>query len=129
LIDAGAQILEHDNQALATAWLLLDTEAAAAVYFDSDHKPCVLYKGGKKKIPLVASPFAENFERCLVYIDESHCRGTDLKLHPSARAALTLGPHLTKDSLVQAAMRLRLLGQTQSVTFFSPPVCVDVPAI
>lgn len=47
--------------------------------------------------------------------------GTDLKLPPHARAAVTLGPHLTKDALVQAAMRLRLLGKTQSVTFFSPP--------
>ena len=129
MIDAGAQILEHDNHALATAWLLLDRDAVAAVYFDSDHKPYVLYKGGKQKTPLVASPFVENFEGCLVYIDESHCRGTDLKLPPSARAALTLGPHLTKDSLVQAAMRLRLLGQSQSVTFFSPPVCVDIPFI
>jgi hypothetical protein len=34
---------------------------------------------------------------------------------------LTLGPHLSKDALVQAAMRLRLLGKTQSVSFFSPP--------
>jgi len=47
--------------------------------------------------------------------------GIDLKLPPHARAAVTLGPHLTKDALVQAAMRLRLLGKTQSVTFFSPP--------
>jgi hypothetical protein len=44
-----------------------------------------------------------------------------LKLPAKARAAVTLGPHLTKDALVQAAMRLRLLGKTQSVTFFSPP--------
>lgn len=34
---------------------------------------------------------------------------------------MTLGPHLTKDALTQAAMRLRLLGKTQAVTFFSPP--------
>lgn len=47
--------------------------------------------------------------------------GIDLKLPPYVRAAVTLGPHLTKDALVQAAMRLRLLGKTQSVTFFSPP--------
>jgi hypothetical protein len=44
-----------------------------------------------------------------------------LKLPPHAKAAVTLGPHLTKDALVQAAMRLRLLGKTQSVAFFSPP--------
>jgi hypothetical protein len=44
-----------------------------------------------------------------------------LKLPTHARAAVTLGPHLTKNALAQAAMRLRLLGKTQSVTFFSPP--------
>ncbi|KAF2802677.1 uncharacterized protein BDZ99DRAFT_454339 [Mytilinidion resinicola] len=120
LIDAGAQILEHDNYSLAKAWLKIDWEAAAAVFFESDHRPWVLYPKGKK-IPLVASPFAEDMEGCLVYLDESHCRGTDLKLPPSARAALTLGPHVTKDALAQAAMRLRLLGQSQAVTFFSPP--------
>jgi hypothetical protein len=120
LIDAGAQILEHDNLSLAKEWLKIDHEASAAIFFDSSHRPMVVYGKGKQ-IPLSASPFAENLEACLVYLDESHCRGTDLKLPPHARAALTLGPHLTKDALAQAAMRLRLLGQTQSVTFFSPP--------
>ncbi|KAF2655413.1 hypothetical protein K491DRAFT_427015 [Lophiostoma macrostomum CBS 122681] len=120
LIDAGAQILEHDNFTLAEAWLKKDTQAAAAVYFDSDHKPWTLYRTGKQ-LPLVASPFAEDLARCLVYVDESHCRGTDLKLPPNARAALTLGTHLTKDALAQAAMRLRLLRRTQSVVFYSPP--------
>ncbi len=46
---------------------------------------------------------------------------TDLKFPPDAVAALTLGPHLTKDALVQAAMPMRILGQTQSVVFYSPP--------
>jgi hypothetical protein len=121
LIDAGAQILEHSNKDFAKAWLDVDTEAAAAVYFDDDHRAWALYRSGNKCVPLLASPFADNLERCVVYLDESHCRGTDLKFPPNAKAALTLGQHLTKDALVQAAMRLRLLGQTQSVVFFSPP--------
>jgi hypothetical protein len=121
LIDAGAQILEHSNKDFAKAWLNVDTDAAAAVYFDEDHRAWALYRSGNKCVPLLASPFADNLERCVVYLDESHCRGTDLKFPPNARAALTLGQHLTKDALVQAAMRLRLLGQTQSVVFFSPP--------
>lgn len=120
LVDAGAQVLEHSNRDLAKAWLEADKEAAAAVYFDDDHRVWVLYRTNKH-VPLVASPFFDNLERCVVYLDESHCRGTDLKFPPHARAALTLGQHLTKDALVQAAMRLRLLGQTQSITFFSPP--------
>jgi len=119
LIDAGAQILEHSNKGFAKAWLDADLEAAAAVYFDDDHRVWALYRTGKC-IPLVASPFVDDLDRCVVYLDESHCRGTDIKFPSNARAALTLGQHLTKDTLVQAAMRLRLLGQTQSITFFSP---------
>ncbi|KAF7676522.1 hypothetical protein GT037_006027 [Alternaria burnsii] len=119
LIDAGAQVLEHSNKDFAKAWLDADHEAAAAVYFDNDHRVWVLYRTGRR-IPLVASPFVDDLDRCVVYLDESHCRGTDIKFPPNAKAALTLGQHLTKDTLVQAAMRLRLLGQTQSVTFFSP---------
>ncbi|KAF2634182.1 hypothetical protein P280DRAFT_474818 [Massarina eburnea CBS 473.64] len=120
LIDAGAQILEHDNHGLITKWLEIDTDALAGVYFDRHHKPWVRYRNGKRE-PLVASLFADNMERCLVYLDESHCRGTDLKLPITAKAALTLGPHLTKDALAQAAMRLRLLGKSQSVVFIAPP--------
>ncbi|KAL6705011.1 hypothetical protein ACN47E_007414 [Coniothyrium glycines] len=120
LIDCGAQILEHSNKALAISWLERDHDAAAAVYFEDDHRATVVYRGGRS-IPLSASPFVDNLDRCVVYLDESHCRGTDLKFPPHARAALTLGQHLSKDALVQAAMRLRLLGETQSVTFFAPP--------
>jgi hypothetical protein len=39
----------------------------------------------------------------------------------TARAALTLGTSLQKDALIQAAMRMRNLATTQSVTFFAPP--------
>ena len=120
LIDAGAQVLEHANRDFAKAWLERDTDAAAAVYFDEDHRAWVLYRTGNRT-PLLASPFAHSLDRCVVYIDESHCRGTDLKLPVYGKAALTLGQHLTKDALVQAAMRLRLLGQSQSVAFYSPP--------
>jgi hypothetical protein len=74
LIDAGAQILEYDNRSLVKAWLKEDHEAVAAVYFDEEHRARVVYGKGTD-IPLVASPFAENLEDCLVYIDESHCRG------------------------------------------------------
>ncbi|KAH7115923.1 hypothetical protein B0J11DRAFT_571692 [Dendryphion nanum] len=121
LIDAGAQIIEHDNESLARTWLDIDHEAEGAVFFSSDHKPWLCYRNSRRKVPLVASPFADDLENCLVYLDESHCRGTDLKLPTNAIAALTLGPHLTKDALAQAAMRLRLLGTTQSIVFFSPP--------
>jgi hypothetical protein len=75
LIDAGAQIKEHDNLGLARAWLEIDTEAKAAVYFDKSHRAMVAYRKGAN-VPLVATPFAKSLEDCVVYIDESHCRGT-----------------------------------------------------
>ena len=120
LIDAGAQVLELDNKALVKAWLKVDHEAHAAVFFDENNKPWVLYRN-MDKVPLLASPFADNLENCLVYLDEAHTRGTDLKMPANARGALTLGLGQTKDHTVQAAMRLRKLGTTQSIVFFVPP--------
>ena len=120
LIDAAAQILEIDNLTLAKPWLERDTLATAAIYFDSENKSFILYRRGMKAL-LLATPFAENPEFCLVYLDEAHTRGTDLKLPIWAREALTLGLGQTKDRTVQAAMRLRQLATTQSVTFFAPP--------
>ena len=105
LIDAGAHILEMDNLSLAKTWLKVDTEARAAVYFDSDNKPMVLYRRGRQ-VPLVASPFADNLYECLVYLDEAHTRGTDLKMPAYARGALTLGLGQTKDHTVQGLYKL-----------------------
>jgi hypothetical protein len=79
LIDAGAQILEYDNRSLVKAWLKEDHEAVAAVYFNEEHRAMVIYGKGTD-IPLVASPFAESLEECVVYIDESHCRGKSYTL-------------------------------------------------
>ncbi|KAJ9255026.1 hypothetical protein DTO207G8_3210 [Paecilomyces variotii] len=120
LIDSGAFILEMDNRTLAQKWLQEDETAQAAVYFGPDNKAWVQYRIGKT-VPLVSSPLADNLENCLVYLDEAHTRGTDLKLPPAARGALTLGLNQTKDHTVQAAMRLRQLGTTQSITFIAPP--------
>lgn len=138
LIDAAAYILEMNNQQLAKAWLQEAPEAQAAVYFGSDNKAWVVFREGKIA-PLLATPFSDNLKDCVVYLDEAHTRGTDLKLPPDARGALTLGLKQTKDQTVQgmccrllifstvfdvvivAAMRLRQLGTTQSITFFAPP--------
>ncbi|KAL1638643.1 hypothetical protein SLS58_008761 [Diplodia intermedia] len=137
LIDAGAQILEMDNLTLAKSWLRVDKEAKAALFF-SDNRPFILSRNGSQ-IPLLASPFAEDLSGCLVYLDEAHTRGTDLKMPVNAKGALTLGLGQTKDHTVQglsnppipscitdtdrivAAMRMRQLATTQSVVFFATP--------
>lgn len=126
LIDAGAQILEMDNKSLAKEWLKIYNkgfyphEALAAVYFDQDNTPIVMYREGRC-LPLLATPFAEDLTDCLVYLDEAHTRGTDLKLPANAKGAVTLGLGQTKDHTVQAAMRMRQLATTQTIVFFAPP--------
>ncbi|KPM34431.1 hypothetical protein AK830_g12142 [Neonectria ditissima] len=121
LIDAGAHILEMENHHLAATWLDIYPDAQGAVYFDRNSRIMVRAHFQKTPVPLLASPFAENLEPCVVYIDEAHTRGTDLKLPVHAKGAVTLGLGQTKDQTVQAAMRLRQLGSTQSVAFIVPP--------
>ncbi|PYI00078.1 hypothetical protein BO71DRAFT_454866 [Aspergillus ellipticus CBS 707.79] len=120
LIDAGAFVLEMDNKSLTKAWLDEDHDAQAAVYFEANNEAWVQYRTGLRR-PLIATPFSEDMTECVVYLDEAHTRGTDLKLPAKAKGALTLGLNQTKDHTVQAAMRLRQLGTTQSIIFIAPP--------
>ncbi|KAF1997703.1 hypothetical protein P154DRAFT_622249 [Amniculicola lignicola CBS 123094] len=121
LIDAGAYILEMGNEALVKAWMDIDSRPQAAVFFGSDNRAWVRYRGMKAPVPLLATPFVDRLDKCLVYLDEAHTRGIDLKLPKNARGALTLAPGQTKDHTVQAAMRLRQLATTQSLCFFAFP--------
>lgn len=70
------------------------------VYFKKDNKPFVLYRQDQE-VPLLASPFAEDLGQCLVYLDEAHTGGTDLKIPQIVHGALTLGLGQTKDHTVQ----------------------------
>jgi hypothetical protein len=102
ILDVGAQVLELQNEEVADAWLsrVPRSEAQAAVYFDDLNELSVLGRDGSKE-PLMISPFATQMDQCLIYLDEVHTRGTDLKLPNDYRAAVTLGPALTKDRLLQ----------------------------
>ncbi|KAL8801978.1 MAG: hypothetical protein Q9182_004107 [Xanthomendoza sp. 2 TL-2023] len=120
LIDVGAQILDLSNDEVVTQWLSLLPDAAAGVYFDANDHAMVKTRAGKVE-RLTSSSFLGRMDQCVVYLDEVHTRGTDLKLPSTARAAVTLGPRLTKDRLVQACMRLRQLGHGQSLMFIAPP--------
>uniref|UniRef100_A0A0D2XII0 ubiquitinyl hydrolase 1 n=1 Tax=Fusarium oxysporum (strain Fo5176) TaxID=660025 RepID=A0A0D2XII0_FUSOF len=111
LIDAGAQILEMDNYTLVQQWLKIDHFALAGLYFDEENKPWVLTKEGRRT-PLLASPFSDDLSNCLVYLDEAHTRGTDLRLPPKAKGALTLRLGQTKDHTVQADVVEWLLDNT-----------------
>jgi hypothetical protein len=54
-----------------------------------------------------------------VIFDQARTRGADLKMDGDIVAALSLGPDLTKDSLMQAAGRLRKLGRNQSLVIMA----------
>jgi len=100
LLDVGAQMLELQNDGLARYWLTLRPDVSAAIFFnDSDHLTVVTPDGTLE--PFISSPFNRQLDKCVVYLDEAHTRGTDLKLPIGMRAAVTLGPKVTKDRLVQ----------------------------
>ncbi|KXT10875.1 hypothetical protein AC579_8995 [Pseudocercospora musae] len=112
-----ATILELNNQEVAATWLKkYNTTKEAAVFVDEFDELCVVDRHGRIAL-LQTSPFANRLGSCLIFLDEAHTRGIDLKLPSTYRAALTLGANLTKDRLVQAAMRMRKLGKGQSVVF------------
>ncbi|KAG1812365.1 hypothetical protein EV424DRAFT_1491608 [Suillus variegatus] len=119
LLDVGAQMLELKNQELAEAWLRAKCDAQAAVFVNNDDEIVVVSRDGTVE-SLVSSPFAQQLDQCVIYLDDAHTRGTDVKLPSGFRAAVTLGPKVTKDRLTQGCMRMRKLGNGHSVMFFAP---------
>lgn len=104
LIDAGAFILELNNETLARNWLIVaDPGVKAAVFFDEkDNRAMVVFREATAaKVPLVSSPYADNLEECVVYFDEAHTRGVDLQLPPNAIGAVTLALGQTRDHTAQ----------------------------
>jgi hypothetical protein len=100
LLDVGAQMLELQNDQLARYWLSLRPDISAVIFFNnSDHLTVMTPDGTVESF--TSSPFSRQLDKCIVYLDDAHTRGTDLKLPEGIRAAVTLGPRVTKDRLVQ----------------------------
>ncbi|KAK8044597.1 hypothetical protein PG993_004621 [Apiospora rasikravindrae] len=114
ILDVGALIVDLENDEVARKWL-----EEAVIFLNREDEMLVMDRNGFVE-PFLTSSFAANTEACLVFLDEAHTRGIDLKLPGHYRAATTLGPKLTKDRLVQACMRMRKLGNGQSVVFLVP---------
>jgi hypothetical protein len=73
LIDVGAYISEMENNELAQAWLDVDSDAKAAVYFGDDNRAWVHYRSNAKDdVPLLATPFAGDLSGCVVSILKSY---------------------------------------------------------
>jgi hypothetical protein len=100
LLDVGAQILELQNEEVARYWLSLRPDVSAAIFFNDLDCITVLTTDGTIE-PFISSPFNRQLDKCVIYIDDAHTRGSDFKLPQGMRAAVTLGPKVTKDRLVQ----------------------------
>lgn len=119
ILDVGAQILELSNLQVATAWLNKDTDqdkTKVAVFFDDSDELSVLDRKGRIEL-LQTSPFAKQLDFCLIFLDEAHTRGTDLRLPKDYRAAVTLGANLTKDRLVQGEYNFKAAGFHTDVNY------------
>jgi hypothetical protein len=104
LLDIGAQMLEMQNHDLVEYWLVHanpdpDT-ISAGVYFNKHDELVVLTRDGSVQV-YESSPYKYTMDKVLVYLDDAHTRGTDLKFPRNMTAAATLGPQTTKDRLVQ----------------------------
>lgn len=101
LLDVGAQMLDMKNEELARRWLdLAHDDVSAVVFFTDSDDLAVLTRDGSIEA-FRSSPFHDQLDKCIVYLDDAHTRGTDLKLPKYTRALLTLGQKVTKDRLVQ----------------------------
>ena len=99
-------MLEMTNKQLVNHWLSIREDVAAGVFFDDEDKLSILSQDGVVE-SFYSSPFSQRLGECIIYLDDAHTRGTDLKFPPDFRAMVTLGPKVTKDRLVQGMLRHR----------------------
>lgn len=120
LLDSGALMLELTNEQVAVEWLKMTPEASfdAAIYFDSRDVLQTVDRNGNIT-EFDCSVYRENLGRCLVYLDDVHTRGTDLKFPLNWKACVTLSGDITRDKTVQSCMRMRELGKNHSICFWT----------
>lgn len=121
LLDSGALMLELSNEQVAVEWLTkAESTYEASIYFDTnDVLQTIDRKGIKTEFD--CSVYRENLKCCLVYLDDAHTRGTDLKFPPGWMACVTLSGDITRDKTVQSCMRMRQLGKVNghSISFLA----------
>ena len=119
ILDVGALFIDGKNHEIAMTWLKLSdrTQIDYVIYFENDF--LVVCDRQFRLHSFSTSPANERLDRCLIYLDEVHTRGTDFKFPNHFQAVVTLGNGLTKDRFVQACMRMRRLGQSHSLIFWS----------
>lgn len=118
LLDSGALMLELTNVQVAVEWLKITSVDLfdAAVYFDSADMLQTIDRNGNVT-EFDSSVYRDNLNRCLVYLDDVHTRGTDLKFPSILTACVTLSGDITRDKTVQSCMRMRQLKKGHSIWF------------
>lgn len=111
LLDVGAIMLELSNDKVADEWMGQCREIDAVVFFDDRDHLLVKARLASRPVEFEISPFRNRLDRCGIYLDEIHTRGTDLKIPLGTTAVVTLGKGVRKDTLAQGCMRMRKLGQ------------------
>jgi Protein of unknown function (DUF3638)/Protein of unknown function (DUF3645) len=106
--DAAVFLSEKLDQALFRGVVYYDTVSDVWAVFNFQ---------SKKHSPLRTSSLAP--AECFAFYDESRCRGSDLKLLPTAAALVTLEPGLTKDRFLQGCARMRKLGPGEQKLFLA----------
>lgn len=121
LIDTGALITGKTNE--STARFLLQNglpDMDAVCFLNDDDRPMVIVRG-QGSAPQPLSLCGVKLTRMFTYYDDVHTTGTDIKQHPNARAALTLGKDMTLRDAAQGAWRMRQLGVGQTLAFVVIP--------
>lgn len=118
LLDSGALMMELSNEQVAIEWLKLVKDADAAIYFDSRDILQTIDRSGVVT-EFDCSVYRENLSRCIVYLDDVHTRGTDLKFPLGWTGCVTLSGDITLDKTVQSCMRMRQLGNGHSICFWA----------
>lgn len=101
ILDVGTLVLDWSNEKVAREWLARRQDMEGVVFADDDDGEIMVLTRDGRIQKLQESPMLKQMDRCLVYLDEARCRGTDLKLPSNYRAVVTLNQQLTKDRFVQ----------------------------
>ncbi|CAF1475744.1 unnamed protein product, partial [Didymodactylos carnosus] len=120
ILDVGALFVDGTNHEIAIRSLNMSNKDKIDydIYFESDS--IVVCDRQHQQQSFFTSPASERLDRCLIYLDEVHTRGTDFKFPNGFLAAVTMGDGLTKDRFVQECMRMRKFGLHHWLTFLSP---------
>eukprot|EP00835_Amoeboradix_gromovi_P000089 NODE_3_length_56144_cov_0.348184.p8 type:complete len:937 gc:universal NODE_3_length_56144_cov_0.348184:7396-10206(+) len=120
IIDSGA-LFQDSNKQVAMKWLELawsKNDIDACLYFDDDNRLVVVDRFNRIQ-EYENSAYNNNLNRCLIFLDDHHTRGVDLKLPVVFKGAVTISHDMCKDKLVQSCMRMRLLGSTHKLIFIA----------